>query len=70
MLVTVNSDDPAYFPGYVADNLAVLQREGELAREDVVRLVRNAFTIAWLEDAERDAYLERLDAWVAGSADG
>ena len=70
VLVTVNSDDPAYFPGYVADNLVLLQREGQLEREDVVQLVRNAFTIAWLEDAERAAYLERLDAWVAGTTDG
>ena len=70
VLVTVNSDDPAYFPGYVADNLALLQREAELTRDEVVEVVRNAFTIAWLEDAERDTYLERLDAWVTGNTDG
>lgn len=65
VLVTVNSDDPAYFPGYVADNLIVLQREAELTRDEVVQLVRNAFTISWLDVAGRRAYLERLDAWVA-----
>ncbi len=65
VLVTVNSDDPAYFPGYVADNLLVLQREAELTRDEVVQLVRNAFTISWLDDAERGTYLNRLDAWVA-----
>ena len=65
VLVTVNSDDPAYFPGYVADNLVVLQREMELTRDEVVQLVRNAFTISWLDVAGRRAYLERLDAWVA-----
>ena len=65
VLVTVNSDDPAYVPGYVADNLEVLQCEAQLTLEQVVRLVRNAFTISWLPDAERAAYLDRLDAWVA-----
>jgi adenine deaminase len=65
VLVTVNSDDPAYFPGYVADNLATLQREAGLTRSEVVQLVRNAFTISWLEDAEREGYLRRLDDWVA-----
>ena len=65
VLVTVNSDDPAYFPGYVADNLAVLQREAELTRAEVVQLVRNAFTISWLDEPERKGYLDRLDAWVA-----
>ncbi len=65
VLVTVNSDDPAYFPGYVADNLATLQHEAGLTRDDVVQLVRNAFTISWLDDAERRTYLRQLDDWVA-----
>lgn len=68
VLVTVNSDDPAYFPGYVADNLLVLQREADLSQADVVQLVRNAFTISWLEDAERAFYLARLDEWVAANS--
>jgi adenosine deaminase len=63
--VTVNSDDPAYFPGYIADNLSRLQREADLGRDDIVRLVRNGFEIGWLDEAERTAYLDRLDAWVA-----
>jgi adenosine deaminase len=70
VLVTVNSDDPAYFPGYVADNLAVLQREANLGRDEVVQLVRNSFTISWLEERERKAYLDRIDAWVAGTEVG
>ena len=67
VLVTVNSDDPAYFPGYVADNLETLQAEAELSREQVIELVRNAFAISWLPEAERAAYLDRLDAWVAAN---
>ena len=67
VLVTVNSDDPAYFPGYIADNLIVLQREAELTREDVISLVRNAFTISWLDERERQAYLDRVDAWVVAN---
>ncbi|MGD8684671.1 MAG: adenosine deaminase [Chloroflexota bacterium] len=65
VLVTVNSDDPAYFPGYIAENLAILQREGQLTLDDIVRLVRNAFAISWLAEPERRAYLDRVDAWVA-----
>ena len=65
VLVTVNSDDPAYFPGYVADNLAVLQSEAGLSREAVVQLVRNSFTISWLHDVEQTHYLRRLEEWVA-----
>lgn len=64
---TVNSDDPAYFPGYVAENLAAAQREAGLTREQLVRLARNAFTIAWLEEGERARYLELLDGYAAGA---
>jgi adenosine deaminase len=64
VLVTVNSDDPAYFPGYIADNLLVLQREAKLTQDEVVQLVRNAFRISWLDERERQAYLDRVDAWV------
>ena len=70
VLVTVNSDDPAYFPGYVGDNLAVLQREADLSRDEIVQFVRNAFIISWLDEREREAYLERVDAWVAASEAG
>jgi len=65
VLVTVNSDDPAYFPGYVADNLLTLAREADLGPEDIVRIVRNAFIVSWLEEPERQAYLQRIDDWLA-----
>ncbi|MGH2936430.1 MAG: adenosine deaminase [Gaiellaceae bacterium] len=58
---TVNSDDPAYFPGYVNENLlAVGLSEGE-----AVQLARNAFTIAWIEPEERARYFDGLEAYVA-----
>jgi adenosine deaminase len=46
--VTVNSDDPAYFPGYVADNLLALHEAVGLSVREVVQLQRNAIEIAWL----------------------
>lgn len=65
--VTVNSDDPAYFPGYVADNLRVLAREADLTRDDIITIVRNGFIVSWLDDHDRQAYLDRLDAWLDAS---
>ena len=61
MLVTINSDDPAYFPGYISENLATAQREGALSNEEVARLVRNAFTVGWLSDEEKAGYLAEVD---------
>ncbi len=66
MRATVNSDDPAYFPGYVNENLAAAQAEAGMTREEVLQLARNSFEIGWLEEAERVAYLARLDAYAAG----
>jgi adenosine deaminase len=60
MRATVNSDDPAYFRGYLNENLRALHEEGGLSRDELVQLVRNGFEVAWLDDARRDDYLERL----------
>ena len=43
MRATVNSDDPAYFLGYVQENLVATQEEADLSRDQVIRLTANAF---------------------------
>src|SRR5690606_24864431 len=64
--VTANSDDPAYFGGYVAENLVELARAAELTRSELVQLERNAFEIAWLPDDRRARYLAELESYAAG----
>jgi len=68
MLATVNSDDPAYFRAYMNENLHALQAEGNMSREEIVQLVRNAFTVAWIGDAQREAYMQRLNAYLGKAA--
>ncbi len=63
--VTINSDDPAYFPGYMNENLIAVQRAVDLTRDEIVQLTRNAFTISWLAREDRDRYLNALDAYAA-----
>ncbi|HEU4960007.1 MAG TPA: adenosine deaminase [Sphingomonas sp.] len=64
---TVNSDDPAYFGGYIADNyLAVAEARG-LTRGDLVTLARNSFLGSFLTDDEVAAHCARLDAYVAAN---
>jgi adenosine deaminase len=63
--VTVNSDDPAYFKGYMTENFAALAETAELSPAELVRLSRNAFEIAWLTPRARDGYLAELDAYAA-----
>ncbi len=63
--VTVNSDDPAYFAGYVSENFRALADDAALTAADVARLARNAFEIAWLTPRARDAFLAELDEYCA-----
>ena len=62
---TINSDDPAYFPGYMTENLLAVQDAAQLTRENLVQLARNAFTVSWLEPDERDGYLDTLETYAA-----
>ena len=64
MLVTVNSDDPAYFPGYMVENLITAQRQAQLTNDEIAQLVRNGFTVSWLSDDEKAVYLNRVDEVV------
>ena len=62
--VTVNSDDPAYFGGYVSENYTALAEAARLGPAEVVRLARNSFEVAWLTPSARDAFLAELDAYA------
>lgn len=62
--VTINSDDPAYFLAYVSENLATVADELGLTRAELAALERNAFEVAWLPRAVKDAYLAELDAYA------
>lgn len=63
--VTVNSDDPAYFGGYVADNFSALADEIDITIEELVAIARNSFEVAWVTSRARDTFLAELDAYCA-----
>ncbi|MFD4602612.1 adenosine deaminase [Streptomyces sp. NPDC058464] len=65
LLCTVNSDDPAYFGGYVADNYHAVRDALGLTREQMRELARNSFLASFLEDDEelRARYLAEVDAY-------
>jgi adenosine deaminase len=58
---TVNSDDPAYFGGYVNDNYGALIEHLPVTREDLYRLSRNSFDGAWLTEPEKVKHRNDLD---------
>jgi adenosine deaminase len=65
MLVTINSDDPAYFRAYLNENLIELQKEGKFNQKQIVTLVGNAFKVAWLDNATQNGYLQQLQRYVS-----
>jgi adenosine deaminase len=62
LCATVNSDDPAYFGGYVGENLAGVAEALRLDDDTVVRLARNSFEASFLDDTTRAGHLAALDA--------
>ncbi|MET7593896.1 adenosine deaminase [Streptomyces sp. NPDC004082] len=70
LLCTVNSDDPAYFGGYVGDTFGAVHEALGLGHERLRELARNSFEAAFLDhDEERRArYLAEVDAYEFGPA--
>ena len=64
--VTLNSDDPAYFGGYVNENYRQLAAAVGLTREQLAGLARNSFTGSFLDHAAIDRHLAEIDQYVAG----
>jgi adenosine deaminase len=68
LIATVNSDDPAYFGGYVNANFRAVEAALGLGRDDLARLARNSFEAAFLGAADKRALIARLDAYLAQSS--
>jgi adenosine deaminase len=63
--VTVNSDDPAYFGGYMTENLLAVHQEVDLSKAQLVQLARNAVEASWLPSRRKDDYLAQIAAFAA-----
>jgi len=63
LCVMVNSDDPAYFGGYVNENYIAIQEALDLSRDDLYQLARNSFEATFLTDAEKADLIAELDAY-------
>jgi adenosine deaminase len=66
--VTVNSDDPAYFGGYVLENYLAVQNGLGLTRADLATLARNSIDGSFLEDAAKRRWLAAIDARASDAA--
>ena len=64
--VTINSDDPAYFGGYVLDNYLAVAHSVDVSRDDLIWMARNSLEATFLPEDEKAALLAEFDQYVAG----
>ncbi|MGI8628221.1 MAG: adenosine deaminase [Geodermatophilaceae bacterium] len=64
LMVTVNSDDPAYFGGYVGDNYQACEQELGLDRHELIRLAQNSINASFAPAERKAALLAEIDAWT------
>lgn len=63
--VTINSDDPAYFGGYMNDNFIASMQALELSYQDLATLSKNAFQAAFISEQEKNMYCSEVEALLA-----
>lgn len=67
-MATVNSDDPAYFGGYVNDNYRAVSDALRLEREEIVALVRNGIQASLMTASDKNNILAEVDRMLAETA--
>lgn len=60
--VTVNSDDPAYFGGYMNDNFIAISQALELTRDELKQLAINSFNASFISDSEKEKWITQIQA--------
>ena len=68
LVATVNSDDPAYFGGYVNQNFVAVREGLGLTRDELVTLARNSFEASFLPEEDKGRFLAELDSYTTTAA--
>ncbi|WP_428025576.1 adenosine deaminase [Arcobacter sp.] len=59
--VTVNSDDPAYFKGYLNKNFINLCENIDLSKKDIITLIKNSFNASFISDELKNEYINKVN---------
>lgn len=63
VLVTINSDDPGYFGGYLTDNYSAVANQFALSKDEVMSFAKNSFTASYLPEKKKKEFLSVLEAY-------
>ena len=66
--VTLNSDDPAYFGGYVNRNYEAMAEHAGVTRDQLVQIARNSFEGSFLADEDKARHIAEVEAYAAKTA--
>jgi adenosine deaminase len=67
LCVTVNSDDPAYFGGYLLENYLAVEQALALTRDELTLLARNSIEASFLAPADKHRWLQAIEAYAAAN---
>ena len=67
--VTVNSDDPAYFGGYIAENYQAAMDALKLSQSEIIQLAKNSFLASFLDPEAKNVLIEELNSYTAARSD-
>lgn len=63
LLVTINSDDPAYFGGYMNENYFGIAKALDLSKEDIYKLAKNSFHASFLDEESKKEMIAKVDEY-------
>lgn len=61
LMVTINSDDPAYFRGYINENYLQTAKALSLTEKEIIQIAKNSFTASYLSQSEKDKWIAKID---------
>ncbi|NBY03073.1 MAG: adenosine deaminase, partial [Planctomycetes bacterium] len=65
IIASINSDDPAYFGGYIADNFEACSIALNLTKNEAILAARNSFIGSFLDANSKAAYLQKLELYCS-----
>ena len=69
LCATVNSDDPAYFGGYMNENYLALEKHLKLTKDEIVTLTKNAFEASFVSSDKKQMFLEKVERFAQQEID-
>jgi len=67
MLVTINSDDPSYFGGYINENLIAISEALDLTKQQIITLAKNSFKASFIPEERKAELIKLVDNYANGS---